>query len=360
MSEPDLSLEPLQPHHAGDLVRLAREVFDVDWTEAFVRWKYFENPTGPAFAGGIKSDDGLGASFSNLPVRFKLGDRVVTVAQAVDAMVVTPLRRRGAFLKIAQQTYRQMDEAQIAFTYVFPSEAAAAGFVRKLDYRTIGYVPRYVKVLDAGQAAQAAGKRGVTGWPYRLTLEATRRLPSARSPEPDPTLKLSAITAFDERFDQLWRQTAESFSIAAVRDSAYLNWRYARNPLRHYQVLIAERDKQLLGFLVLGKLAVVGVVLEWLVVPEETSTGQALLAEATRWAREQHLAMLYCWMLPHQNFYTQLLEQSGFAHRPQKWMPGLFRSNTHFIVRAIPNSVHSPDPYQLSNWYVSLGDHDYY
>ena len=361
-AEEDLVIQALQPEHSADLVMLAREVFEVDWTEPFVKWKYFNNPAGAAFAGFIESKGHPGASFGNLPIRFKCGDQIVVAAQAVDAMVVASLRRRGAFLKIAQQTYQHLDSAGVAFTYVFPSAAAAAGFVKKLEYQTIGFVPRYVKVLDAGRAAQAAGKQGVAGWLYRLSLETARRLRPDHSARVESTVRVSAITAFDQRFDQLWQQVADSFSIATVRDRVYLNWRYATNPLREYRILIVEQESQLLGFLVLAVLAgsATAAVLEWLVLPNETDAALALMAAATRWAQGHQLAFMQCWLLAGQPFYERLLERAGFAYWPFKLAPGLFRYGLHFIVRLLPGSTQIPDPQNLSNWYVSMGDHDYY
>jgi hypothetical protein len=297
-----------------------------------------------------------------LPIRFKLGDQIVMAAQAVDAMVVASLRRRGAFLKIAQQTYQHMDSAGVAFTYVFPSAAAAAGFIKKLNYQTIGCVPRYVKILNTAGATQVAGKRGLAGWLYRLWLIAAQLLRPDRSTKPPPMLYLSTITAFDDRFDDLWQRASVDFGVATIRDSVYLNWRYAANPLRQYHILIVEREAQLLGCLVLSASAETqtAAVLEWLVEPGESAAGLALLAEATRWAKQQHLSQMQCWLLPGHSSYQQLLTQSGFSYGSSKVLPGVFRYYTHFIVRSLPGALQLPDPQDLRNWYVSMGDHDYY
>lgn len=359
----DFAVEALQPRQAADLVALAGEVFSAHWTEAFVTWKYFSNPAGSPYAGYVSTGSRPGASFGNLPVRFKLGDQTILAAQAVDAMVVQELRRLGIFLKIAEQTYQQMDAAGIAFTYVFPSDAAATGFIKKLDYETIGYVPRYVKILDSAAVARVAGKHGLGATIYTIAVEAVRGLAGPDRLEGHHSdVAISMVEGFDGRFDGLWQAASARFRVATVRDSTYLNWRYATNPLRSYHILIAERGTRLTGCLVLRALpeTQTAAILEWLAIPEDEATVQTLLAAATIWARHQKLVQLSCWLLPGHDFYQKVLRQSGFIHSPSKLAPGLFRQTTHFIVRTLPGSSRDPNPKDLRNWYVSLGDHDYY
>ena len=137
----------------------------------------------------------------------------------------------------------------------------------------------------------------------------------------------------DERFDQLWQRVSVGLSIATVRDVAYLTWRYVRNPLHDYVILMAERDTRLAGYLILSMdpHQRAASVVELMVDPQEAAAGHWLLAEAAGRARQAGCAQIHCWMLRHHSFYVRLLEHSGFVYWPNRLLPGwlkYLRSNT--------------------------------
>jgi hypothetical protein len=336
-------------------------VFEADWTEAFVSWKYFDNPAGRAIAA-VASAPGQTApraAFGNIPLRIKVGAKVVAGAQAVDAMVGAELRRRGQFLALAQHTYGRMDAAGVALTYVFPSPEALAGFVAHLDYRLIGHVPRYAAVLDARRLARGGVIGGVQFAFLSYAAALARRPPTAHA---EVKITARSPATFDERYDGLWERAATDLAIATVRDRAYLAWRYGRNPLRRYVMVQAERGADLAGWAVLAvdQAGFTGTLVEWLVGSGDGEAAEMLLAQTMAQARELGLAQLHTWMLPQHTFYTKQLRQAGWRHWPSRAAPGLFRRQTPMIVRLRSGAAPTPDPEQLSNWYLTPGDHDYY
>ena len=63
--------------------------------------------------------------------------------------------------------------------------------------------------------------------------------------------KIVKLSSFDERVDELWRQTRQIAPIAVRRDSNYLNWRYFAHPHWDYSVLAIEDGEALLGYTVI-------------------------------------------------------------------------------------------------------------
>ena len=45
---PGPQLRAIVPGDTPGLIALAHAAFEVEWTETFVAWKYFQNPAGPA------------------------------------------------------------------------------------------------------------------------------------------------------------------------------------------------------------------------------------------------------------------------------------------------------------------------
>jgi len=65
-------------------------------------------------------------------------------------------------------------------------------------------------------------------------------------------------------------------------------------------------------------------------------------------------------MVPQRAFYRELLARSGFVFWPFRFLPRALRYTTSFIVRTSPGTELAPDPGQLGNWFLSMGDQDYY
>jgi len=362
--QPPLTLRDTAPLDASSLVRFAQMAFGAGWTEAFVNWKYFQNPAGRIYGQCAELAGSPVAYYGNIPVRLKVGDRVVIAAQAVDAMVAPEARRRGLFVTLARETYRQMDDAGVALTYAFPNPVSLVAFVERLGWMQVGGVPRYVRVLDARGAARAAGRAGPAGWLYALWLGALSRPGIRREPAPASGLSVRLVETLDERFDGLWAEASRSFPIAVVRDSAYLRWRYLEHPASPYLVLAAERGSRLAGLAVLstrdvGSAGIIALT-ELLVAPGDREAGLALVAECVQRARQAGGAQLQCWLLPHPAFYRDMLEQSGLIFRAVRYAPGLVRYTTPHIIRMHPAHSVSPDPTLAENWYLSAGDYDYY
>jgi hypothetical protein len=352
----------LVPSDAPGLVALAEAAFDTHWTPEFIAWKYFQNPAGPVLGASAESDGRLVGSFGHTPVRLKLGAKETVAVQAVDAMVLAEFRRQKVFLKLAQQTYSRLDAAGVPLAYVFPAASVRAPFVRQFGYVESGAVPRFVKVVRADGLGQVLGRPGPKSWLDQLAWAGASARGELAARPSRAGLRVSAVSSFDARFDRLWQSCAGSLTIAAVRDAAYLNWRYCQNPLRQYVILIVEHGEQLLGCAVLLHAAEPSVtyVIELLLADQGEAAGQALLAEAAGRARQAGSALLQCWMLRHHRVYVRALEGSGFVYWPSGALPGWLGYATPFIVRMATGAGHAPEPAALDNWFLSMGDHDYY
>ncbi|MFO8155034.1 MAG: GNAT family N-acetyltransferase [Thiohalospira sp.] len=359
----EVTFRAIQRHDAIALVRLAETAASASWTEAFVLWKYFQNPAGPIYGCCAEAESQLAGFYGNSPVRIKLDDHVVTGAQALDAMVLPEARRRGVFVRMARRTYRSIDADGLRPLYGIPNPISRAGLVKRLGWTYPGEIPVWVKIVSPGAVGARSGLEGPKAWLYRTILHTVHLTRPPQSPR-EEGIRVRELSAFDHRFDQLWDNVSPGFDVAVVRDGPYLTWRYVQNPLQRSLILAAERGEELLGYVVLsfrdadekGVLAIADLLLR----PSEMSAGVALLHEATRRALHANCGQLQCWMLPQHSFYTRLLGQSGFVYSRSRLLPGIFRQTASFITRLPEGATMAPDPTDLGNWFLTMGDQDYY
>jgi hypothetical protein len=108
-----------------------------------------------------------------------------------------------------------------------------------------------------------------------------------------------SVDKFDHRIDQLVDQLTPVSPIATMKDSRYLNWRYADRPFKKESLFIAETNGRLTGAMVLkfnpyrpeGR---TGVVVDLVVDPKDTVTLIALCRAAVRFFIDQRANAIGC------------------------------------------------------------------
>lgn len=282
----------------------------------------------------------------------------------MDSIVAPEARRNKLFISMANRNYQSLDERGFLLDYAFPNPVSEAGFINRLGWQAVGRVPRYIRVLDKAAFAKEEQTSGAKKYVRRafVALMPNKRL-SRGWPQAEG-LQVREIDRFDERIDDFWQRASVDFPIAVYKDAVYLNWRYAQNPLNKYSTFVATRGSDIVGFVVLSfrdfEAQKTAALAEFIVIPGDAVAGATLLNEAERIARKKGCAQLQCWMLPQHSFYVNLLHASGFVYWPHHFVPGIFRYTTPFIIRTHPTIPIQPDPAQLSNWFLAMGDHDYY
>jgi hypothetical protein len=56
-----------------------------------------------------------------------------------------------------------------------------------------------------------------------------------------PDVRLEAVEAFDEEFDEFWARIRDRHAVLGDRDHEYMNWRYVGWPTRHYERAVLRR-----------------------------------------------------------------------------------------------------------------------
>jgi len=315
------------------------------------RWKYFENPAGPACVAVALVGRDIVGSLAFLPFRTRVHAREVVSAQQVDVAIKPEYRRGGVYFRLAQALITEAVERGIAFGFGFATDETLALSVQFLGFTPVGTVRRLVKVLNYWHYAGAMfGPRVARalrriGTPNRGR---DRRAAGRRA------LGVEPIDRFDERFDSLAANVTQG-RIMLVRDAAYLNWRYVDCPTVAYARYAARTGDDVRGFVVFhafkDKGVVRGIIDELVCSSEDSDLVEGLLSTAVSDLAAEGAVNAVCW-LPSWHPLAARLRAVGFRER---------KARNHLIV--LPNESKMLDDEQLgeeSSWYYTHGDSDYH
>lgn len=183
--------------------------------------------------------------YGGIPLRYCLGERIGTAMISVDAMTAPAFRRRGLLTRGARRAFAEWQSHGVAFTLGLPNERwgsriAATGWQKLFPLQWL--------VRPLRPEVFAARRLGVP-WLRRATVisNLTRRLLDGRMRK-KPEIELENITVADGRFDELWERCRSGAMFSAVQDSAWVQWRFLSSPTRKYQVVLARRRGDAVGY----------------------------------------------------------------------------------------------------------------
>ncbi len=201
-----------RPYRAED----ERAVLDL-WHVAFGkeldpelwRWKYVDNPFGMrVLVCRDPSGEIAVVMYSGVPYRAWWKGRLVEIVQLMDIMSHPDYRKTGLFIKAAEVFFDLFAGGDSVLYYGIPGRYHFDIGAKYLDYSELESGVAYLR----GSTARLAR-------PGSLFGPSLRRIDRA-----EPVL------------DAIWSEVAEHYRLAAVRDAAFVDWRFFRNPQRDYLV----------------------------------------------------------------------------------------------------------------------------
>lgn len=152
--------------------------------------------------------------------------------------------------------------------------------------------------LDASRVARAESGR-LPALVATLRLRAASRLAQlrARGHRGHATAcAIREIDSFDQRFDQFCARAVSGFEFVPERTRAFLNWRYADRRSGSFTTLVAERETEVLGYVVFVERAETTHLADILVAEDEPSVAGALLDEVVQHAEIAGSAAVSGWL----------------------------------------------------------------
>lgn len=339
-----------------------RRAFELETSEEHERerwdWIFIRNPSGAGLAYLLAvADDRIAGQYATMPVRLQHAGERVTGLLSLYTATDPEFERQGIFTTLARELYESAREtAPIVFG--FPNPNSAPAFYRKLEWVELRPFPLLLRPL--GDLRKVVGN-----WRPKLA-------PVARAVDlVTPALGLPAAVergarrtdAVIQRFDRfgpwaddLWNGLAPLLGTCAVRDAAFLNWRFCDAPFRYTRFAVL-RDGVPSGVAVTttqpwrgGRLA----HLMELMVPASDPVGAArLLAAALDDAAAEGAVAMQA-IASRNHPHRRAMKKAGFLP-----VPAGLAGNQSFGVRhngpgVIPNSL-----FHVDDWYISGADLDF-
>jgi hypothetical protein len=166
---------------------------------------------------------------------------------------------------------------------------------------------------EALHPAMVRGREIIGGWHVTgLRLDETS---AVAGPPPTPVagnIAIETVDQPDERFDDLCREAAAQFRLIALRNSAYLSWRYC-DPRGGGGTLLAASDGDtLVGYAAFRVSNGAGYLCDVLALPGREDAVALLAAESLRRQRKKGVEETMCW-LPSRHPYRDALASAGWS-----------------------------------------------
>lgn len=348
----------LERYQQGDeqaILELFKTVFGKSRSLEHWHWQFRDNPYGGPFVSLARRvrDRAVVGSYSVMPIQLNVCGRPVLACQSVDTAVHPEFRGQRIFEKTASDCYAWCAESGLAAVIGFPNANSYPGFVRGLEWKRIVFPTQSMLRLSlAGGLRQVLGTPALASaadLPYRLVTAARigmRRAMARRLVRGGVRLAVSAqVPGHYEAFWNAWR--AQEY-LSVWKDSAYLAWRYDRDPDQRFRHIHLERDGVITAYAVVTEIDRALVVCELMIGGRDVAMGRLLVAELCADARAHGLRAVT--FLGHDAGITRDA-LAGFEHTVS--YTNVFGGRA-FVAGALADTL----PH-AGNWTVTFGDGDF-
>lgn len=306
-------------------------------------WFYLSNPQGVARVNWLRhADEAEPVGFLGIGRRQMLMAGQSVAGGALVDFVISPKHRSAYPALVLQRKGREVALAALEVIYGLPDTKAVL-VCKRLESHVKFDLPRFARVVRS----RAYLERLVPAWAavplavfsdildnfgIRLQLLLTR-------------LRGEWMDGFDARFDALWAALDKRGLSIGVRDRAFLNWRFARQPARNYRTFVVKRpgSEALLMYFVCEITASTLRVKDCLCIGSERELcfGLLLLVQAARALGSSSVEM----QVSADGIFKRALRGAQFGLRSQR------------PFFAIVNPVWRDQAAQL-HWYITQADED--
>jgi hypothetical protein len=316
-------------------------------------WLFRPGPAGASPRSVAEQDGRIVAHAGAMAMRFQCGDTVVRGGYSVAAMTDPACRGQRLFFRVGEHLYRRMTEEGFAFVAGFSNANSFRLMTGPLQRTAIRPFPWCVRPLSPLALARGLLGGAATG---RADSDAVAR--ALRAAERDGvSLAVVDPGAGDACLDEIWARVAPEVRIGAVRDAAFVQWRYATRPDAGYRVVVASRAGRGAGWFAHRSLALRGIpagfLVDFVLAPGEPRAGAALLRAAAGIARAEGAALLSA-LRPGAGSARVALGRAGFLPVPEALHPQVIR----FSVRGLGAAARRSELLQPRAWTLGWSDTD--
>jgi hypothetical protein len=238
----------VRPYEEGDeleLVRFLGGSFAHGAGVAHWRWKLRHAAAETANVWLATANGKAVFHYGGIPVRFALDGPVVSAMVSVNALTAPEFRRRGLLTQGVARAFANWQAHGVAFTLGLPNEqwgsrTAAAGWQRLFPLQWL--------VRPLRPEVFAARRFGLPWLRHASVLSRFWGRWTRGRLRQDPRLESRDVARAGDAFDRVWHRCAADAMFSVVRDAAWVHWRFLSSPARKYDVVLAYRNGEPVGY----------------------------------------------------------------------------------------------------------------
>ena len=273
----DYYLRSYLPGDEKQIVQLLKFAFD-DWRLRgdkaldFWDWMYKGYNSNPSLIDVGVSDDRIIATNHRLPLRMKIGSKIVSGFYGTDMMVHPDFRGMGISSKIIKKVQEKMKNENLNFHYFYTDNPVMLKYNSKYYDLFPHTVSRYLRIQDISLHCRMKSTDRI--WLLKLGylfIKAINQIKNKKSLFYKQDFAIKEINCFDNRVNKFWREVSKNLTFIVEKTKGYLNWRYVDIPNHCYRILRAGSQH----FVVFRKEIIKGMALAVIRIVESHCWGEA-------------------------------------------------------------------------------------
>jgi len=358
----DIQIVNYQNHeHVQGILSLMEASFGRPFLKQRWEWKYQKCPTGEASSIVMVDKNRVVGHWGFNAIRYKIGPSnhmaYVSFDMAIDRKVFARREAALRLLRLGKVAYHVIEAQGAVFGCGFPNTNSLFLGIKRLGWIPLVHILNlscYLRLepfLEKKLKSRFIARAAALPWRAVVKIGLYSRFLDLW---PSWGRKVRKVKSFDERVNALWENVSRRIGNAVVRDSTYLNWRYC-SPLKPvYDVFVAERKGELVGYIVLRiredqdglKEALVADILA---KDHNPLIASQLILSAVRFAVKNHCDVVRAWC-PKHSPYMLYLRAVGFLKR---------KSLAYFSLTLwTPNPQIAKRIITPTAWHIMMGDSD--
>lgn len=358
----------LRRYKKGDetgIIDLRNQIFDSSRHTDLSKWQweYLNTPQGISKIFLYEDNDKIIGHYGLIPILLKYKDKSILSGKSEDAMIHKRYRVYGnRFTKLVTKGNEFSHDEGVDLIWGFPNKAAfmphiKGGFshigdtfnlIKILNIRIIleKFIPLYIKNRYISQ---------IIIYFFSLSFSILNIFFNLKRLKRAKNVTIKSVAKFDERINKLWERANSEYGITIVRSCDYLNWRFVENPNTKSKIFIAEKENEILGYIILGLYKSkkhqikIGFISDVFFDKREKDALNDLLNSAIDYFEEEGVAYIAVSMAKdgydNKSFLT-LFRKKGFFFKNRKL-------TSSFILKANSRKVDTEYVNNIKNWYIT-------
>lgn len=292
---------------------------DLDYTphEHWI-WKFLDNPLKKSFITVCEHDKKIVACEHEFLIKIRIGKSKLLCTYSSDQAVHPNYRGMGLSNAMVEYSSEQRRKYGCDFGYWITSNPIMIRSYQKHWPSFPHRVINLVKIQDIGLQIHKMPMKNP--WFMRvgyLFLKYVNKIKNLlKNYDSHNELTISKVDTFDDRVNEFWAKIQHNYDFIVERTKEYLNWRYCDPRAGEYQIMIAEKDSELVGYCVFtinnyNPEYPVGYIVELLTLPGESEAATKLLREAVNYFDNNEVNIINC-LTVKSHIVNRILSKQGF------------------------------------------------